>query len=97
MELELDMRSIRKTGHKALAISLAGIILPFVLGIGTSYALRATISKNAYPTPFLIFMGVALSITAFPVFALILAELKLLTTDAGCIAMSAAAVNGVAA
>ncbi|ESW03509.1 hypothetical protein PHAVU_011G019400 [Phaseolus vulgaris] len=95
--LELDMRSIRKTGHKALAIALAGISLPFVLAIGTSYALRATISKNVDPTPFLIFMGVALSITAFPVLARILAELKLLTTDAGRIAMSAAAVNDVAA
>lgn len=42
-------------------------------------------------------MGVALSITAFPVLARILAELKLLTTDIGRIAMSAAAVNDVAA
>ncbi|CAA2938512.1 cation H(+) antiporter 18-like [Olea europaea subsp. europaea] len=42
-------------------------------------------------------MGVALSITAFPVLARILAELKLLTTTVGQIAMSAAAVNDVAA
>ncbi|XP_014521567.2 cation/H(+) antiporter 19-like [Vigna radiata var. radiata] len=95
--LELDMRSIRRTGHKALAIAVAGITLPFVLGIGTSYALRATVSKKANSTSFLIFMGVALSITAFPVLARILAELKLLTTDAGRIAMAAAAVNDVAA
>ncbi|KAL2329251.1 hypothetical protein Fmac_022678 [Flemingia macrophylla] len=95
--LELDFRSIRRTGHKALGIALAGITLPFVLGIGTSYVLRATISKHVNPTSFLIFMGVALSITAFPVLARILAELKLLTTDVGRIAMSAAAVNDVAA
>ena len=42
-------------------------------------------------------MGVALSITAFPVLARILAEIKLLTTDIGKIALSAAAVNDVAA
>ncbi|KAJ6844522.1 cation/H(+) antiporter 19 [Iris pallida] len=42
-------------------------------------------------------MGVALSITAFPVLARILAELKLLTTDLGRMAMSAAAVNDIAA
>jgi Kef-type K+ transport system membrane component KefB len=42
-------------------------------------------------------MGVSLSITAFPVLARILAELKLLTTDVGRMAMSAAAVNDVAA
>ncbi|KAJ8768594.1 hypothetical protein K2173_022715 [Erythroxylum novogranatense] len=95
--LELDPRSVRRTGKKALSIALAGISLPFVLGIGTSFALRGTISKGVDGAPFLVFMGVALSITAFPVLARILAELKLLTTDVGRMAMSAAAVNDVAA
>ncbi|KAJ7952100.1 Cation/H(+) antiporter like [Quillaja saponaria] len=95
--LELDPKSLRRTGKKAIGIAIAGISLPFMLGIGTSFALRATISKGADGPPFLIFMGVALSITAFPVLARILAELKLLTTDVGQMAMSAAAVNDVAA
>lgn len=95
--LELDMRSIRHTGRKSLAIAVSGISLPFVLGIGTSFVLRHSISKGVDPTAFLVFMGVALSITAFPVLARILAELKLLTTDVGRIAMGAAAVNDVAA
>ncbi|KAE8771599.1 Cation/H(+) antiporter 19 [Hordeum vulgare] len=95
--LELDIAAIRRTGKKALAIALAGISLPFALGIGTSFAFRATIVKGAPQAPFLVFMGVALSITAFPVLARILAELKLLTTDIGRMAMSAAAVNDVAA
>ncbi|XP_059295056.1 cation/H(+) antiporter 18-like [Lycium ferocissimum] len=94
---ELDPRSLRRTGKKALCIALAGITLPFVLGIGTSFALRYTIAKGVNQAPFLVFMGVALSITAFPVLARILAELKLLTTDVGRMAMSAAAVNDVAA
>ncbi|KAL5054968.1 hypothetical protein RYX36_035650, partial [Vicia faba] len=95
--LELDMRSIRRTGTKALCIALAGISVPFVLGIGTSVVLRHTISKDVNSAAFLVFMGVSLSITAFPVLARILAELKLLTTDVGRMAMSAAAVNDVAA
>lgn len=94
---ELDPRSLRRTGKKALCIALAGISLPFVLGIGTSFALRSTLAKGVNQAPFLVFMGVALSITAFPVLARILAELKLLTTDVGRMAMSAAAVNDVAA
>ncbi|KAH7513808.1 hypothetical protein FEM48_Zijuj11G0021500 [Ziziphus jujuba var. spinosa] len=65
--LELDPKSLRRTGKKAMGIAIAGISLPFALGI------------------------------AFPVLARILAELKLLTTDVGRMAMSAAAVNDVAA
>lgn len=91
------MRAVRRTGKKAFAIAIAGIGLPFVIGIGTSFILRSNISKGAKEAPFLVFIGVSLSITAFPVLARILAELKLLTTDVGRIAMSAAAVNDVAA
>ncbi|OIW09940.1 hypothetical protein TanjilG_32089 [Lupinus angustifolius] len=95
--LELDPKSLRKTGSQALGIAIAGISLPFVLGIGSSYVLQATIAKGVDATAFLVFMGVALSITAFPVLARILAELKLLTSDVGRTAMSAAAVNDIAA
>ncbi|KAK7251394.1 hypothetical protein RIF29_34545 [Crotalaria pallida] len=95
--LELDPKSLRKTGKEALGIAIAGISLPFALGIGSSFVLQATIAKGVDSTAFLVFMGVALSITAFPVLARILAELKLLTTNVGRMAMSAAAVNDIAA
>ncbi|KAJ0049006.1 hypothetical protein Pint_15054 [Pistacia integerrima] len=95
--LELNLKSLRQTGKKALGIAIAGIGLPFALGIGTSFVLRESISEGVDGSSFLVFMGVALSITAFPVLARILAELKLLTTDVGRMAMSAAAVNDVAA
>ncbi|CAI9274483.1 unnamed protein product [Lactuca saligna] len=95
--LELDLQSLRRTGKKALCIALAGITFPFVLGIGVSFILQDTVAKGTREAPFIVFMGVAMSITAFPVLARILAELKLLTTDVGKMAMSAAAVNDVAA
>ncbi|WCJ39568.1 Cation/H(+) antiporter 18 [Euphorbia peplus] len=95
--LELDPRSLRRTGKKALGIALMGITLPFALGVGVSFVLCNTIAQGVNQAPLLVFMGVALSITAFPVLARILAELKLLTTDVGRMAMSAAAVNDIAA
>ncbi|KAH7431233.1 hypothetical protein KP509_08G038400 [Ceratopteris richardii] len=95
--LELDLSSLRKTGKQALSIAAAGIAVPFIAGVGVSVILHRTIAEGAKFTPFLVFMGVALSITAFPVLARILAERRLLTTDVGQIAMSAAAVNDVVA
>jgi Kef-type K+ transport system membrane component KefB len=95
--LELDPASLRRTGRRAFAIAVAGISLPFAFGVGSSLALRAAIDPGAPRGPLIVFMGVALSITAFPVLARILAELKLLTTDLGRMAMSAAAVNDITA
>eukprot|EP01018_Ginkgo_biloba_P006083 Gb_02807 [translate_table: standard] len=95
--LELDFKAIRRTGRKALATAAAGISLPFIGGICVAYVLKARISKGLGYGQFLVFMGVSLSVTAFPVLARILAELKLLTTDVGQTAMAAAAVNDVVA
>ncbi|XVF08063.1 hypothetical protein REPUB_Repub06bG0193400 [Reevesia pubescens] len=97
--LELDLSSIRRSGRRAFGIAFSGISLPFICGIGVAFVLRKTVDgadKVGYGQ-FLVFMGVSLSITAFPVLARILAELKLLTTQVGEIAMAAAAFNDVAA
>ncbi|OAY72184.1 Cation/H(+) antiporter 20 [Ananas comosus] len=99
--LELDLRSIRRSGRRAFAIAAAGISLPFACGVGVAFVVRRAIpgagaSEGGYAA-FLVFMGVALSITAFPVLARILAELKLLTAPLGEVAMAAAAFNDVAA
>uniref|UniRef100_A0A1J3GTE2 Cation/H(+) antiporter 20 n=1 Tax=Noccaea caerulescens TaxID=107243 RepID=A0A1J3GTE2_NOCCA len=98
--LELDLSSIRRSGKRAFGIAVAGITLPFLGGVGVAFVIRNTLytaaDKPGY-VEFLVFMGVALSITAFPVLARILAELRLLTTQIGETAMAAAAFNDVAA
>ena len=95
--LELDLKAMRKTGRQAMTIAAAGITVPFIAGVGVSVVLHNTIVKEGSFPAFLVFMGVALSITAFPVLARILAERRLLTTDVGQMAMAAAAVNDVVA
>ncbi|PNY17502.1 cation H(+) antiporter 20-like protein, partial [Trifolium pratense] len=97
--LELDLNSIRRSGKRAFSIAACGISLPFVCGIGVAIVLRKTVdgADKAGFGQFIVFMGVALSITAFPVLARILAELKLLTTRVGETAMAAAAFNDLAA
>ena len=80
-----------------LSIAVAGISLPFTLGADSSLALCVAIARNAPRSPLIVFMGVALSITAFPMLARILAELKLLTTNLRHMYMSVAAINDITA
>ncbi|CAG7861052.1 unnamed protein product [Brassica rapa] len=95
--LEIDLKSLRRTGKKAISIAAAGMLLPFAMGVVTSFAFPeiSSTSGDDNIAPFIIFMGVALSLTAFGVLARILAELKLLTTDLGRISISSAAINDV--
>ncbi|WJX79164.1 hypothetical protein P8452_62310 [Trifolium repens] len=100
--LELDLRTINRTGKRAFKIAVAGISLPFLFAIGVTFLLQKAIHLNSEThrvsyIQLFIFLGVSLSITAFPVLARILAELKLLTTHVGETAMAAAAFNDVAA
>lgn len=92
--VEMDLSVVRRSGRKALAIAIAGMILPFMVGIGFSYLLA---NKEMNQQTYILFLGVALSVTAFPVLARILAELKLINTDLGRIAMSAALLNDMCA
>ncbi|CAI9098194.1 OLC1v1034803C1 [Oldenlandia corymbosa var. corymbosa] len=102
--LELDLAAIRRSGRKAFGIAAASILLPFLCSAAISFFLiRKAVEggdhhhhKVGY-IQFLTFIGVSLSITAFPVLARILAELRLLTTEVGQTAMAAAAFNDVAA
>ncbi|KAI3427459.1 Na_H_Exchanger domain-containing protein [Psidium guajava] len=94
--VEMDMSVIKRTGRKSLAIALAGMILPFIFGVGFSFLLGTkggAITQGTY----ILFFGVALSVTAFPVLARILAELKLINTELGRVAMSSALINDMCA
>ncbi|ERM99916.1 hypothetical protein AMTRI_Chr10g225100 [Amborella trichopoda] len=95
--LEMDINVIRRTRAKALLIAGAGMVIPFVIGISSSFLLKESVSENVSQVTFLLFLSVGLSITAFPVLARILAELKLLNTELGRLAMSAAIINDVCA
>lgn len=74
------------------------MIVPFLISIGTSYFLWITYLQEMVTFPTLmLFLGVAMSITAFPVLARILGELHLFSTAVGIQAISAAAIDDAAA
>ncbi|KAJ1951441.1 K(+)/H(+) antiporter [Linderina macrospora] len=93
--LELDPKILKRNLHRSLAISVAGMVLPFGLGVATSYALFHMIEKEGSFVNFMLFCGVAMAITAFPVLARILTEQNLLKTTVGSISISAAAIDDV--
>ncbi|KAG0625963.1 hypothetical protein M758_2G092000 [Ceratodon purpureus] len=97
--LELNIKQIRKSGAMTLWMAAAGILLPFGLGAVVAYIINKFLLVNlgSKLEALALFLGVALSITAFPVLARILAERKLLNTEIGRMAMSAAAINDVVA
>ncbi|KAF9089631.1 K(+)/H(+) antiporter [Mortierella sp. GBA35] len=97
--LELDPALVLKRARFALGISFAGMALPLGVGAAVSYVLYEELGPN--PTvgfgQFLLFCGVAMSITAFPVLARILAEQKLLQTKVGFLTICAGAVGDIIA
>jgi Kef-type K+ transport system membrane component KefB len=96
--LELDPRHLRERAHATVAISHASILLPFVLGAWLALDLYPRLSTSDVPfTSFALFMGVAMSITAFPVLARILTDRGLTRTALGTVALGCAATDDVTA
>jgi K+:H+ antiporter len=96
--LELDPKLLRGRGKSSFAISAAGICVPF--GLGGLLALQIYAAQAGPGVPrssFVLFMGIAMSITAFPVLARILAERNLIRTKLGSIALACAAADDVTA
>ncbi|PAP77103.1 cation:proton antiporter [Rubrivirga marina] len=96
--LELDPAKLRGQGHAALVTSHASIIAPFLLGSVLALYLYPQLSDASVQfSHFALFMGAAMSVTAFPVLARILAERNLLQTKLGVVAITCAAVDDVTA
>ena len=96
--LELDLKMLRGRGRAALLISQAGIVVPFVLGALLAYGMHATLADAGVPIgSFMMFMGTAMCITAFPVLARILSERRMMKSKVGAIAITCAAIGDVTA
>jgi Kef-type K+ transport system membrane component KefB len=96
--LELNVEPLRRRAHAAIMTSHASIVVPFVLGSLLALYLYPLLSPAGIPfTSFALFMGVAMSITAFPVLARILSDRGMTRSELGVIALTCAAVDDVTA
>jgi len=94
----LNVQYVREKGSAAVMISHASIIVPFLLGTALSLFLYGELAAPGTSfNAFALFIGVAMSITAFPVLARILEDRRLSQTTLGSIALTCAAVDDVTA
>jgi Kef-type K+ transport system membrane component KefB len=96
--LELNLGALRQRARATVAIAHAGIAVPFLLGAALALFLYPRFSSRDVPfTSFALFVGVALSVTAFPVLARILTDRHLQRTPLGVLALGCAATADVTA
>jgi Kef-type K+ transport system membrane component KefB len=96
--MEVDVVRLRRRARATVLISNAGIIAPFALGVWLSLYLHERYAPAGVPfLIFALFIGTAMSITAFPVLARILAERRLKGTELGNLAIGCAAIDDVTA
>ncbi|RYZ77501.1 MAG: cation:proton antiporter [Proteobacteria bacterium] len=98
MGLEIDLPRLRKSARSAVSVSLISIVLPFLFGFLLSYKIHGLYAPPGIaPTAFGLFVGVSLSITAFPVLARILSDSPLHRTSLGDLALTCAAIDDIVA
>ena len=96
--LEFDAGLLKRRSHTAIAISHASIIAPFLLGAGLALALYPILSNDQVPfRSFALFLGVSMSVTAFPVLARILTDRQMQDSQLGGMALACAAIDDVTA
>ena len=96
--MELDLKAIGKQAYGAVIISHASIIIPYTLGMLLAYYIYLDYAPAGTSfLSFALFMGIAMSITAFPVLARILQEKKLTRSKLGAMALTCAAADDLTA
>lgn len=96
--LELDPKLLRNRGHAALVVSHVGIAVSFLMGATLALILYRRLFNDSPEMRFTavaMFMGVAMSIAAFPVMARILNERNLTRTKIGAVVITAAAIDDI--
>jgi Kef-type K+ transport system membrane component KefB len=95
---DVDLEHLFQKAHTAVLVSHASIIIPFLLGTTLSLVVYRSMAPPSVPfTAFALFMGVAMSITAFPVLARIVEERGLTHSSLGVMSLGCAAVDDVTA
>uniref|UniRef100_F4C8G5 Sodium/hydrogen exchanger n=1 Tax=Sphingobacterium sp. (strain 21) TaxID=743722 RepID=F4C8G5_SPHS2 len=96
--MELDLGILRNKAHEAVVVSHASIIFPFALGVALAYFIyQEAAPEGVNFISYALFIGISMSITAFPVLARIVQERGLSKTKLGAMAITCAAADDITA
>ena len=96
--IQLDYQHLRRHQATATLASAMSILLPFLMAALVAPSVRIRFAPEGVGSlPFLLFLGVSMSITAFPVLARILEERQMQSTSLGITALMCAAVDDLCA
>jgi len=93
--MNIDIGLLRRKGATAVRVSAGGLLVPLGFGVAAGFALPATLVAGADRTVFAWFIGVAMCVSAIPVIAKTLLEMRLLHRNVGQLIVSAAAVDDI--
>nr|ADU56112.1 hypothetical protein CA878-34 [uncultured organism CA878] len=92
--VQMDMGLVRRRGVAAAGVSVGGLIIPLGLGIGAGYLLpRVLVPEGTDITVFALFLGVAMCVSAIPVIAKTLMDMKLLHRNVGQLTLTAGMID----
>lgn len=96
--MELDLKVLKNNAQEAVVVSHASIVIPFTLGMGLAYCIYDSFAPEGVEfLSFALFLGIAMSITAFPVLARIVQERGMHKTRLGAMVITCAAADDITA
>ncbi|MFF9003954.1 cation:proton antiporter [Streptomyces achromogenes] len=94
--MHLDLGLVRRRGRTALLVSAGGLIVPLGLGVGTAFLVPAALVPDGTERGvFALFLGVAMCVSAIPVIAKTLMEMRLLHRTVGQLTLTAGVIDDV--
>ncbi|TDB90715.1 cation:proton antiporter [Actinomadura sp. KC216] len=89
----LDLKLVRRQGATAATVSAFGLVIPLAMGVGIGYLLPASLTGGAQPEVFALFLGVAMCVSAIPVIAKTLIDMRLIHRDMAQLTLTAGMID----
>ncbi|MEV5575409.1 cation:proton antiporter [Spirillospora sp. NPDC052269] len=94
--MHMDLSLMRRRGTTALRISVGGLLIPLALGVGVGFLLPGSLVPGTAERPtFALFLGIAMAVSAIPVIAKTLMDLRLVHRNIGQLTLSAVMVDDI--